>query len=86
MVHVAVINLGEKVPLESSTIDPKKNLRVQTVRNVAIAMLAELKAIVSGLFVIRTEEKKPSIAANRIAASPSKKRSARKTKTSESEM
>jgi hypothetical protein len=86
IVQVAVINLEEKLPPDNSMIDPKKRRKVQTVTNVDRAMPAELKAIVRGFFVMRRDEKNPSMAANKIAASPSNSSNARKMKTSEIEI
>jgi len=86
IVQVAVINLEEKAPRDRSVIDPNRSRSVHAVANVETAMLAELNAIVSGLFVIRNEEKSPSIAATTIAASPSKSSNAKKMKISEIEM
>src|SRR5262245_24893419 len=54
--------------------------------NVETAILAELNIIVSGLLVIRKDEDRPSSAASRIAASPSKRSKVRKMKISEIEM
>src|SRR5713101_3656297 len=67
-------------------MDPKKKRSVQTVRNVESAMLPELNAIVKGFLVIRSDEKSPSSAARRIAASPSNRSNARKMKMSEMEI
>jgi|SRR6266550_778128 len=81
-----MIILEEKLPRGISRMDPKKRRSVHTVRNVDKAILAELKAIVRGLFVIRSDEKYPSSAASRTAASPSKSSNAKKMKMSEIEI
>jgi hypothetical protein len=49
---------------------PKSRRRVVTVRKVAHAITAELKSVVKGRLLTRSEEQNPSTAASRTAASP----------------
>src|SRR6266700_1590068 len=83
--HSKTTKSAELIPLVVSGY-PNESFRAVKVRNVEIAITAELKKYVSIFLLIRSEEKKASAVATNTAASPPNSNSVRKIKVSETAM